>query len=120
MDLDDLSFSELVLLTPGVALVAFGVPALLAYRELRRELPALAREFEGRAQVHHVDAALQRAVVTRAAVETLPTVIVFRHGAELGRLVGAHPVHHYRIALASALEAPPGAEQCLWSQPSTG
>lgn len=110
MELDDLNFTELVHETPGTVLVVFGLPQLLSSRELRRSLVRVAAAFHGRALVHHVQVDAQPSVARHCRVETLPAVLIFRNGAELGRLEGARPEHHYHLALASALEAPPGAE----------
>jgi thioredoxin 1 len=110
MDLDDLTFTELVCGAPGTILVAFGLPALLSSRELTKSLVRVAAAFHGRALVHHVQVAAQPSLARHCRVETLPTVLVFRDGSELGRLEGARPEHHYHLALASALEAPAGAE----------
>ncbi len=110
MELDDLTFTELVYETPGTVLVAFGLPALLSCRELAQSLFRVAAAFQGQALVHHVQVAAHPSIARHCRIETLPTVLVFRDGAELGRLVGARPENHYHLALASALEAPPGAE----------
>jgi thioredoxin 1 len=110
MELDDLTFIELVCETPGTVLVAFGLPALLSSRELMKSLVRVAAAFHGRALVHHVQVTAQPSLARHCRVETVPTVLVFRNGCELGRLEGARPDHHYHLALVSALEAPPGAE----------
>ncbi len=110
MELDDLTFTALVYGCPGTILVAFGLPALRSCREVTQSLVRVADAFRGQALVHHVEVAAQPSIARLCKIETLPTVLVFRDGAELGRLVGARPDHHYHLALASALEAPAGAE----------
>lgn len=110
MELDDLTFTELVCETQATVVVAFGLPALMASRELMKSLVRVAAAFHGRALVHQVRVAAQPSLARLCRVETLPTVLVFRGGCELGRLEGARPEHHYHLAIASALEAPAGAE----------
>ena len=90
--------------------VQSGVPVLVDVfgiycppcRSLAPTLDKLASEYEGRAKVVKLDVEADRDVAGALHVTSVPTVIAFRDGKELGRLVGLRPEGAYRKLLAEA------------------
>jgi thioredoxin 1 len=90
--------------------VKSGVPVLVDVfgtycppcRALAPTLDKLASEYEGRAKVVKVDVEADRDVAGGLHVASVPTVIAFRDGKELGRLVGLRSEAAYRKLLAEA------------------
>lgn len=71
-------------------------------RSLAPTLDKLASEYEGRAKVVKLDVEADRELAGGLHVTSVPTVIAFRDGKELGRLVGLRPEGAYRKLLVEA------------------
>ena len=71
-------------------------------RALAPTLDKLASEYEGRAKVVKLDVEADRDLAAGLHVASVPTVIAFRDGKELGRLVGLRPEGAYRKLLVEA------------------
>jgi thioredoxin 1 len=71
-------------------------------RALAPTLEKLASEYEGRAKVVKLDVETDPALAGGLHVTSVPTVIAFRDGKELGRLVGLRPEGAYRKLLVEA------------------
>lgn len=65
-------------------------------RQLAPVINSLAGEYEGRARVLKVEAGANRELAGDLAVSSVPTVVAFRGGHEVGRLVGLRPESAYR------------------------
>ncbi len=72
-------------------------------RRLTPILDALAREFAGRVDFLKIDAEEALEVSARYAIESVPTVVVLRHGREAGRKVGLASAEDLRGLLARVL-----------------
>jgi thioredoxin 1 len=90
--------------------VESGVPVLVDVfgthcppcRALAPTLDKLASEYDGRARVVKLDVEADRDLAGGLHVTSVPTVIAFREGEEMGRLVGLRPEAAYRKLLADA------------------
>jgi thioredoxin 1 len=71
-------------------------------RALAPTLDKLASEYEGRAKVVKLDVEADRDLAGSLHVASVPTVIAFRDGKELGRLVGLRPERDYHQLLVEA------------------
>ena len=71
-------------------------------RALAPTIDKLASEYEGRAKVVKLDVEADRDLAGGLHVTSVPTVIAFRDGKELGRLVGLRPEGAYRQLLEEA------------------
>ena len=71
-------------------------------RQLAPLLDRLAIDYEGRAKVVMLNASANHELAGRLAVSAVPTVVAFRDGREVGRLVGLRPESAYRHLLESA------------------
>jgi len=73
---------------PGVTLVDFWATWCGPCRALAPTVERLADEFAGRAQVAKVDVDAHPALAERFGVLSIPTLLFFRDGAEVARVVG--------------------------------
>ncbi len=70
--------------------------------QLAPTIDRLAGEYEGRARVLKVDAASNPELAGGLGISAVPTVVAFRDGQEVGRLVGLRPESAYRKLLEAA------------------
>ena len=68
-------------------------------RQLAPTIDRLAGEYEGRAKVLKVDAGQNRELASSLGVSSVPTVVAFRGGHEVARLVGVRLESAYRKLL---------------------
>ena len=71
-------------------------------RALAPLIDRLAGEFEGRAKVVKINTAEGAEIAAALAITSVPTVLAFRGGQEVGRLVGLRPESAYRKLLEQA------------------
>jgi thioredoxin 1 len=71
-------------------------------RQLAPTIDRLATQYEGRAKVLKVESGANPAVAGGLAVSAVPTVVAFRDGKEVGRLVGLRSESAYRKLLEAA------------------
>jgi thioredoxin len=82
-------FQDEVLQATSPVLVEFSAAWCGPCRALARALNDIAREFEGRARVLQVDVDADPALAARFGIASIPSMIVFRGGKEISRIVGA-------------------------------
>jgi thioredoxin 2 len=92
-------FDELVKESPVPVLVDFWAGWCGPCRTVAPELEALARDHAGRVVVAKVDTEALPGVAGRFGIRSIPTMILFRSGAEAQRVTGAMPAK----AIASRL-----------------
>jgi thioredoxin 1 len=93
-----------LLATPGVTLVDFTAAWCAPCRQLTPILHQLADEYRGRARVVAVDVDDDPAVAQAFRVTAMPTVVLLRDGAEVGRFVGLRPKRFVVGVLDRALD----------------
>jgi thioredoxin 1 len=71
-------------------------------RQLAPTSDRLALQYEGRAKVLKVESGANRELVGDLAVSTVPTVMAFCNGKEVGRLIGVRAESAYRKLLEEA------------------
>ena len=71
-------------------------------RQLAPMIDKLAGEYEGRARVLKVEAGANRELAGGLAISSVPTVVAYRGGQEVDRLVGLRPESAYRKLLEAA------------------
>lgn len=94
-------FQELVLRAPRPVLVDFWAPWCGPCKMIAPELEALAPEYAGRASVIKVNVDEFSSIAQQYKVMGIPTLLIFKEGKEVSRLVGFRP----KKELAAALEA---------------
>src|SRR4051812_5954135 len=70
--------------------------------QLAPTIERLASHYEGKAKVLKVEAGANRGLAGDLVVSSVPTVVAFRDGKEVGRLVGLRHEAAYRKLLAAA------------------
>lgn len=71
-------------------------------RQLAPVLDRLAEEFEGRAKVLKIEAGSNGELAGRLGVSSVPAVLAYSNGREVGRLVGLRPEAAYRKLLEAS------------------
>jgi len=78
-------------LAAGLTVLDFTAEHCGPCRTLAPVLAALAREYAGRATIVAVDVDRDPLLAQRFGVRAMPTVVLWRDGREVGRVVGARP-----------------------------
>lgn len=89
-------FRTLVEQAPGLALVDFTADHCPPCRVLAPQVDALARELAGRVTVAKVDVDHHPELTARFGIRGTPTLLFFRDGAVVDRILGAVPVTRLR------------------------
>jgi len=76
---------------PGVTLIDFTAAWCSPCRVLGKVLATLAHDYTGRARFVAVDVDAEPVLAERFSVRAMPTVVLWRDGREVGRLVGSRP-----------------------------
>jgi len=99
----DDAFDEAVVRASLPVLVDVWAPWCGPCRAIAPVVESLAREFAGRLKVVKVNADLAPAVSQRHGVTGIPTLLLYRDGAEVSRLVGARPAAELRSWVGDAV-----------------
>jgi len=110
ISINDDSFEETVLSSPLPVLVDFWAPWCAPCLITGPILEDLAEEFEGRVLVTKFNVDEGSRTPAQYGIMAIPTLIIFKDGKEVGRVVGALPKH----VLKGKLEA------VLWPQSEKG
>lgn len=96
----DLQEFEQDLSSGKVMLVDFWANWCMPCRMLGPVIEKLAGDYEGKAEIGKVDVDEQGELAMRYGVMSIPTVILFKDGKELTRLVGVQPEEAFTKLLA--------------------
>jgi thioredoxin 1 len=87
----DETFEETVLHAPQPALVDFWADWCGPCRMMAPSIDELAKEYDGRAVIAKIDTDRHMQVAGRLGISGLPTVVLFKNGQEVERVVGFAP-----------------------------
>jgi thioredoxin 1 len=101
-ELDNATFQDSVNRGSHPVLVDFWAPWCPPCRALAPTIEAIAEQFEGRADVAKLDIDQNPETAAANGIRSIPTVLIFRGGQEVDRIVGLQPRARYEQALAAA------------------
>jgi thioredoxin 1 len=101
----DADFNRTVLSSPTPVLVDFWAPWCAPCRAIAPALEQLAAEYAGRATIAKLNADENQRTMMQYGVQGLPTLLIFKGGQEVARLVGLRPKPAIKQALDHALTA---------------
>lgn len=99
----DADFEEKVLKSKLPVVVDFWAPWCAPCRVVGPVLDKLAEEYEGRLVIAKVNTDEEVNWATKFGIQGIPTVIMFKNGQEVDRLVGSRPESAYKSAFNKLL-----------------
>lgn len=102
---DQQTFDQDVKGAKGVALVDFWATWCPPCKALGPTIDQLAQDLQGQATVGKIDVDQNQALAGTLGVSSIPTVIVFKDGREVERIVGLRPYQAYADAIERAKSA---------------
>ena len=96
-------FEKEVLQSEVPVLVDFWAPWCPPCRAISPTLDVVASEFEGKAKIVKVDVDDEPEVASRYGVSSIPALLLFKDGQQVGQLVGAHPKSTITTLISKAL-----------------
>ena len=100
----DATFDDMVVRAPGVVAVKFSAAWCAPCRMMAPSVEALAQEYTGKLSIVDLDADVNPATMVRFGVRGLPTILVFRNGEVVDRIVGAQQKRTLQERLERQLE----------------
>jgi thioredoxin 1 len=103
IELDDGNFEQEVILSDRPVMVEFSDESCQSRASLQDVLDDLAKKYEGRATIAHLDTDINQQVPCLLGVTHLPTVLVFQNGHIVDRFVGDEPREVFCTAIDETL-----------------
>ena len=103
VDVTDRSFEDRVISYPGVVLVDCWAPWCGPCRMVAPILEQLAAEYRGRVLIAKLNTDENPAIASRYTIQSIPTMLIFKNGVQVDRLVGALPKQEIERHLAELI-----------------
>lgn len=103
LEVTDHNFEELVGQSRETVLLDMWAPWCGPCRMIAPTIVQLAGEFSGRARVGKLNTDLNPTTAARFHIASVPTLLIFRNGQEVDRIVGLAPAEEIRRRLQAAL-----------------
>jgi thioredoxin 1 len=99
----DADFDQKVLQSDVPVVVDFWAPWCAPCRAIAQSLENLATEFDGRLTIAKVNTDENVTKAGQLGIQGIPTLIIFKDGKEVNRLVGSRPESAYRAEFERVL-----------------
>lgn len=96
----DANWQSEVLQSSEPVLVDFWAPWCPPCRQLAPTIEKIAGEFSGKVKVGKMDTDGNSDTPVNLRISSIPTVVLFKDGKEVGRLVGLNPEQRYKKEIA--------------------
>ena len=103
VNVTDQTFEREVLSHPGPVLVDCWAPWCGPCRMVAPVLDQLAVEYKGRLKIAKLNTDENPMTSSKYAIQSIPTMLIFKNGSQINRLVGALPKHEIERHLSSVL-----------------
>src|SRR3954452_20563282 len=101
-ELDEVTFQESIRRDDRPVLVDFWAPWCPPCSALAPTIEAIAEQFDGRADVAKLDIDRNPETAAAQGIRSIPTVLIFRDGRVVDRIIGLQPRSRYERALEEA------------------
>ncbi|MDR0419817.1 MAG: thioredoxin [Prevotellaceae bacterium] len=103
MEITDANFEQIVLKSDKPVMVDFWATWCGPCRAIAPTIEELSKEFEGKVVVGKVDVDAQSSIPAQYGIRNIPTILFFKNGELVDKLVGASPKADYIKKLNSLL-----------------
>lgn len=97
----------------GVTLVDFDAPWCAPCRAQQPIIEALKKNYQDKAAVKKIDIDENRLIALHLGIQSIPTIILFKEGREMKRLIGLQTAETLNRALKKLLDRPHLAQNWL-------
>ena len=103
VEVTDHSFDHEVISHPGPVLVDCWAPWCGPCRMVAPVLDKLASEYAGRVKIAKLNVDENPAIASRYGIQSIPTMLIFKNGTQVNKLIGALPKEEIERHLRTAL-----------------
>ena len=103
VDVTDQSFDQEVISQPGAVLVDCWAPWCGPCKMVAPVLDQLAREYQGRVKIAKLNVDDNPVIASRYGIQSIPTMLIFKNGSQVDKMIGALPREQIVQHLANAL-----------------